>query len=251
VKVPNNSLKMIGGEVMLNTENDNFKIESKGYEQGINPLMGEFKRKFDIKPIPYGNKNKSIFFNEVRELLKDVKYYFWGEIKLNIRIYLNESRRYETPESGDLDNYAKLICDSLSGTDGIIIDDSQIQTLIVQWIDTTKQEHFEVDIFSHPDEFIIKDVEFYEMQNGLYYPFSKKYWSLEGVKENNDLFPLLQLFYDLTKIQKPLKHTFRQMGLNKEDAYYQAQKVHPVLRGFHFNRISQFKIHKLKEWKEY
>lgn len=228
--------------------NEQLEIEEQGYKNGINPMMGKFSRRFDIKPIPYGNKNKSTFFANVRNKLQDIKYYFWGEIKFTIRIFLNESRRYETSESGDLDNYAKLICDSVSGVNGIIIDDSQIQTLIVQWIDTTEDEYFEVEISSHPDEFILKDIEFYEMPNGLYYPFSKKYWTTEGIKEN-DFAPLLILCYEVTKMQKPFKHQLRMSGLNKEEAYYQAQKIHPVLRGFHPNRIFSFESYKLSDWK--
>ena len=59
-------------------------------------------------------------------------------------MYLNEQRRYETPDSGDLDNYAKVICDALKGKNGILIDDIQIQRLNIGWIDTTKEECFEV-----------------------------------------------------------------------------------------------------------
>ncbi|MBG9717697.1 RusA family crossover junction endodeoxyribonuclease [Bacillus cereus] len=234
-------------KVFLNEEQ--LKIEKEGYIQGINPLMGRFHHKFNMKPIPYGNKNKEIFYTSIRNELKDIKYYFWGEIKLTIILYLNESRRYETPESGDLDNYSKAINDAISGINGIIIDDTQIQTLTVQWMDTMGEEYFEIEISSHPDEFILKDVEFYEMPNGLYYPFSKKYWTVEGVKES-DITALLTLCYETIKIQKPFKHKLRTSGLNKEEAYYQAQKVHPILRGFHLNRVRDFKKYKLSEWKK-
>jgi Holliday junction resolvase RusA-like endonuclease len=228
-----------------------WEIEATGYENGINPFMGTFQRKFNIKPVPYGNKAKADFITNVQKNIKDIKYYFWGEIKLTIRLYLNESRRYETSESADLDNYAKLICDSLKGVNGIIIDDSQIQTLTIQWIDTMKDEHFEIEISSFPDEFILKDIDLYEMPNGLFYPFSKYCWSKEGIKQV-DIKPLLKVVYEYTKIQKPFKHKLRQLGKNKEEAYFDSQKIHPVLRGFHKNRVieSGFNLLYLEYWEK-
>jgi hypothetical protein len=91
-------------------------------------------------------------------------------------------RRYETPDSADLDNYAKLICDCFKGSKGILIDDTQIQHLSISFFDTIDAEYFEVTIHGRTDDFIMKDVDLYEMPNGMYYAISNKVRTIEGVK---------------------------------------------------------------------
>lgn len=230
-----------------------YEYEQKQYEKGLNPFFGEYRQTFNIRPIPYGNRNKQQFKEMVQEYFKDVHYYFYDEVKVEIELYLNERRRYETPESGDLDNYAKLICDALKGKHGILIDDIQIQRLSIGWIDTVREEHFEIRIFSRPDNFIMKDIEFYEMPNRLYYPISNKIWTLEGIKEVTvkERVSILKLLFGTLKNVRSLRHELHHRGLQGEKAYYEYMKVHPVLRGYNKNRIieSGFKIYNLIDWK--
>lgn len=216
-----------------------YEYEQEQYEKGLNPLFGEYHQIFDIRPIPYGNKNRGQFIEKVQEYFKDIHYYFYDEVKVEIELYLNEQRRYETPDSGDLDNYAKLICDALKGKNGILIDDTQIQRLTIGWIDTMQEEHFEVRIFSHPDSFILKDIEFYEMPNGLYYPISEKVWTIDGIKEvttaEKEVFQKA-LFISIKDVRKK-KHILHQKGKQGPKAYYEYMKRHPILRGYNKNRI--------------
>lgn len=169
-------------EKPLHTEGEN-KFELEQSKKGLNPYWGEYSQKFAIRPIPYGNRDKQIFKEKVQNYFQSIYYYFIDEVKVHINLYLNEGRRYETPDSADLDNYAKLICDCLKGNKGILIDDIQIQHLSITWFDTIHEEYFEVAIHGRTDDFIMKDIEFYEMPNGMYYPISNKVWTIEGVKE--------------------------------------------------------------------
>lgn len=91
--------------------------------------------------------------------LSNVYFLYFGEVKVEIMLYLNEQKRLETPELADLDNYAKLICDSLKGPFGLLIDDSQIQTLSIWWIDYPKSSYFEIRVIGLlPDEYLVKPV---------------------------------------------------------------------------------------------
>jgi hypothetical protein len=56
----------------------------------------------------------------------------------------------ETSDTADLDNYAKSILDGLKGPDGILLDDTQVQTLIISYIDNYEREgpFFDVSIGS-------------------------------------------------------------------------------------------------------
>lgn len=234
---------------------NSYEYEQQQYKKGLNPLFGEYHQSFSIRPIPYGNRNKEQFKANVQEYFNDIHYYFFDEVKVEIELYLNEHRRYETPDSGDLDNYAKLICDALKGKNGILIDDIQIQRLSIGWIDTVKDEHFEIRIFSRPDDFIMKDIEFYEMPNGLYYPISNKTWSLEGIEKvkTEEKEAIQKLLFDTLKNVRSLRHEMHHRGLQGAKAYYEYMKIHPVLRGYNKNRLieSGFNVEKLSDWKNY
>ncbi|WP_313470611.1 RusA family crossover junction endodeoxyribonuclease [Lysinibacillus sp.] len=234
----------------MKSEFMSFDYEQQLYEKGLNPLFGEYRQTFNIRPIPYGNRNKEQFKASVQEYFKDIHYYFYDEVKVEIDLYLNEQRRYETPDSGDLDNYAKLICDALKGKNGILIDDIQIQRLNISWIDTMKNEHFEVRIFSHPDSFILKDIEFYEMPNGLYYPISDKLWTVDGVRDvtADEKGAIQKILFEVLKGVRKKRHILHQKGKQGTEAYYEYMKAHLVLRGYNKNRLLEngFKLCAIK-----
>ncbi|WP_394187868.1 RusA family crossover junction endodeoxyribonuclease [Paenisporosarcina quisquiliarum] len=222
------------------------EFEYQQYLKGCNPLWGVYRQEFNFPAIPYGNRNKASFKTKVQEQINDIHYYFVDEVKVEIILYLQEGRRYETPASADLDNYAKLLCDCIKGKNGILIDDIQIQHLSVTWFDTL-EEKFEIVITGRTDDFIMKDIEFYEMPNGMYYPISNKIWTLDGIKavENQPL--LVELLSLQIQDLKRFRHTLHQSGLQGEIAYHEYMKWHPILRGFQKNRIleSGFEIHSI------
>ena len=109
---------------------EDMEFEYKRYMQGHNPLNGIWEQIFKFPPVSYSNKSEAkIKFKEKVQSLLSVQYIFVNEIQLTITLYLNEEKMRTTPEYGDLDNYAKSICDALKGHDGIMIDDCQIQRL--------------------------------------------------------------------------------------------------------------------------
>lgn len=238
-------------ENLLHREEEN-EFEYEQSKMGLNPYWGEYSGKFAIRPIPYGNRNKQIFKEEVQKYFQGIYYYFVDEVKVHINLYLNEGRRYETPDSADLDNYAKLICDCLKGSKGILIDDIQIQHLSISWLDTIQDEYFEVSVHGRPDDFIMKDVEFYEMLNGMYYPISNKVWTLEGVEEFEQKQKMLEILFDSLRVLGKVRHQMHQEGIQGETAYNQYMKYHPIIRGFNKNRIleSGFKLYTLAEWQQ-
>lgn len=233
----------------LHTEEEN-QFEYEQSKRGINPYWGKYSQKFAIKPIPYGNRNKQRFKEEVQSYFQSIQYYFVDEVKLHINLYLSEGRRYETPDSADLDNYAKLICDCLKGSKGILIDDIQIQHLSISWFDTVNEEYFEVAIQGRSDDFIMKDIEFYEMQNGMYYPISNKVWTTNGVKVFDEKLRMAGILCERLRLLGKVRHQMHQEGLQGETAYYEYMKYHPIIRGFNKNRVleSGYMLHTLADW---
>lgn len=238
---------------MKEIEFEPIEIEDKGYRKGINPFFGEFERTFNIPPIPYGNPKKKEFVNLVHKELSDIKYLLTSEVRITIILYLNERVRYETHQSADLDNYAKLICDAIKGPEGIIIDDVQIQYLSVSWIDTTKEESFELNILTHPDSFLPKPIKLFEMPNELYYPVPEKMWTKEGIIDLNeaDVKFLLEKLFHLTKSFRDKKHRLRLEGFNPDNSYYGSIKQLPCnFIGIHKSRAmeSGFDIVQMDQW---
>ncbi len=153
---------------------------------------------------------------------------------------------------GDLDNYSKVICDSLKGSNGLLIDDSQIQRLEIAWIDTCKTPYFEVSISGHPDEYCIKPLRLYEMSNKMFYPISFLKWSPSGLVNvtNDNILRELFLLNFMTSTARQIRHKLRQDGLCRDDAFYQTLGINPVLKGFHKNRVtdSNFELVKFNQW---
>lgn len=148
-------------------------IEAQGVKKGINPMFGTWKQKFEVEPVPYQNQRskKNEFRNTVQGQLTS-KYVFFGEIKVIITLYLNEQKAEENPQYGDLDNYAKQILDCTKGSNGLMIDDCQVQALNISWIDIPGDSYFEVDIEGRPDDFCQKPLKLYEMPDGKFYSIS-------------------------------------------------------------------------------
>lgn len=140
-----------------------FETEAEGYNNGEHPLMGNFRRTFNFAPVPYGNRNRHVFVERVHQEMADVQYVFSDEVRLDITLYLDELTLFETSERADLDNYAKIICDSLKGINGILTDDTQIHHLSISRIATPTNPHFDIEFVDSPDNFFSKPLALYEM----------------------------------------------------------------------------------------
>ena len=232
---------------------EDMTIEYEGFKNGHNPLNGEWEQTFNFSPVSYSNKSeaKTDFKTKIQSQLLE-KYIFTNEIQITITLYLDEEKMLTTPEYGDLDNYAKSICDAIKGYNGLIIDDCQIQRLDISWIDVPQNPYFIISIKSLPNNFMTSEnLVLYEMPDKLYYPFSEYFWE-EGkllkmhIKEKTFLINAL---HDLTSSKKSIKHKLRQTGNSRQHAFKSSQYLSPMYLGFHKTRIidSGFEIINLKD----
>ena len=229
------------------------EIENDGYQKGRNPMMGEYHKTFNFAPVPSGHRNRKAFVEAVHRTLDNLKYVYYGEVKVDIELYLNEQTRLETSILADLDNYAKLICDSIKGPDGLLIDDSQIQSLHISWIDSSGIDNFTLSIKGHPDEFVLKPLSLFEMPDRLYYPLSSKQWKLGKIikttQKQKQFF--LVILHRMISAKILFRHSLRQEGSHRLQAFWESQSISPILNGFHKSRIieSGFDLHNLDKWK--
>ena len=60
---------------------------------------------------------------------------FTRDVEVTIVWYVSEQLRYGKHMVADIDNIVKPILDAVTGPDGLMIDDNQVQSLRVSWID--------------------------------------------------------------------------------------------------------------------
>ena len=80
------------------------------------------------------NSTKEHFINLIKNELSKFKWIITGRVSVELVYYINAIERQETDKIADLDNIAKPLLDSITGENGILIDDSQIGLLTSEWI---------------------------------------------------------------------------------------------------------------------
>lgn len=227
-----------------NEEKESIDIEYNLHRMGYNPMFGELTLHFPFEPKCYQdefkqNKSKQDYLLKIQERFKSLHYYYTNDVKVVITLLFSEHKRYATPDIGDLDNYAKVICDSLKGVNGIMIDDTQIQSLDITWVDTCADHRFEIMIKSLPDYFSLKPLKLFEMPDHLFYPLSQISWTINGPEKLSDDAFNKYVEYLKASIHrsKTWRHELRESGSNPNDAYFMSRDISPDIRGYHKNRI--------------
>jgi Holliday junction resolvase RusA-like endonuclease len=65
---------------------------------------------------------------------------YTGDVEVTIRWFISQKRRYGTHIAADIDNVVKPLLDAVTGPDGVMIDDNQVQSLQVSWLDPAGPE---------------------------------------------------------------------------------------------------------------
>ncbi|MEL6305953.1 MAG: RusA family crossover junction endodeoxyribonuclease, partial [Bacteroidota bacterium] len=134
--------------------------------------------------------------------------------------------RYENAKAPDMDNIIKPILDALTGPDGVLIDDCQVQTIGSHWIDWTKREH-QINIFIKflPDDYVTKkNLVFVNLGHNLFMPMDSSI-PKKLVKSILDHFKKM---FEL-----------RERAFQNSGDYYQAKMFMPIQRIFHKSRINE------------
>jgi Holliday junction resolvase RusA-like endonuclease len=226
-------------------------IEAAGARAGLNPMMGEWRGRFEFPPVPHGSPGRAEFQSRMRNELNQ-QFLFNGEVQVTITLYMDLRAIQETSDTADLDNYAKSICDGLKGSDGILFDDTQIQSLTISWLDASDIA-FDVEIRGGPDDFVLKPVEFFEMPDGLFYGQEAQVAWVDGKAEPLDELSFwfgLLAWEKMTNAKRNTRHLLRQAGLDAVRARQYGVYVQPVARGFHKSRLVDggFTLHERKAW---
>jgi len=74
---------------------------------------------------------RSMLGDAVRDASRGI---FTHDVEVTLTWYIEEARRYQTHIVADLDNVMKPILDAVTGPDGVLIDDNQIQSIKASWM---------------------------------------------------------------------------------------------------------------------
>jgi Holliday junction resolvase RusA-like endonuclease len=230
--------------------------EREGALSGINPMFGEWKQHFDLNAVPYGDggAKREAFRTAVQSRMTN-KFFFSHDVQVNITLYMDVQQVRETSATADVDNYDKCLLDALKGPAGIILDDSQVQSLSIHWLQKLKNDKasFDVEVKSSPDCFRLKPLSFYEMPNSLWYPFSECLWT-DGKPQpcsKRDLYAGLKIEASMTDAARKGRHLARQLKASPAEAYWKLLSLTSSdVRGFHRSRIDDgFPMFDLKTWR--
>lgn len=227
-----------------------FEIEARGAEQGINPMFGDWRQRFDIEPVSYANPGpaRNAFKRAVRQNLRN-KFIFVGLVSVTITLYLDARKVLETPAYGDLDNFAKQFLDTFKGRGGLLIDDCQVQRLGISWVDIPFGARFDVEFNSGPDDFMLEPLKLFGMPDGLFYPLSETVWSKEGpvTVPTASVLTVARQIASMTAKKRSMRHQLRQGGCPPFRAFQLGRSVSPVIMGFHRSRVVD-SGYELLEW---
>ena len=202
--------------------------------------FGELYIKINREPVSLQAKpvKKEDFKNYVKELIKDIDVLFSGDVKIIITWHIHEELRYEKDSIADLDNIVKPLLDALSGKDGIMIDDNQVQAINCLWLDSYQRDvqFLEVEVKSLLKENYIEKEDLYFINfSNLCLPISLK------EKENRKEF----LLRCVSGWEMMINH--RNKALEEGVSYYDAKGILPIQRIFHKSRILDFPIKRKEE----
>ncbi|SFN97851.1 RusA family crossover junction endodeoxyribonuclease [Salegentibacter flavus] len=202
----------------------------ENYKSNLNepPEFGELLFAFDFEPVSLQSSavKRAFIKYEIRKVTSTLGYLLSGDVKVEIQWLVHEQERYESAHAPDMDNIIKPILDGLSGPQGVLIDDCQVQTIGSHWIDWTKKEHqINISIRYIPDDFVTKkNLVFINLGGNMYIPFHTDLPA--QVKETL-----------ITHLEKGM--ALRNEFLKETGDYYQAKFFQSVQRLFHKSRINE------------
>ncbi|WP_338648532.1 RusA family crossover junction endodeoxyribonuclease [Flavobacterium sp. KS-LB2] len=167
----------------------------------------------------------------IQSELSKFKWIIVGSILVDLTWYLNAVERQETDKIGDIDNITKPIIDSLSGENGVFVDDSQIGGLYSYWI--TRNDIYEdnvlvIQIKFNNDYVLYKEnLKFIQYSNATCMPLNI------DLNSKKDLFVAKILIASRNKLRKAAS-IIKSKGTNV-DKYFVCSEYE-----FHRTRLSGF-----------
>ena len=207
------------------------------------PDYGSLRHTFDFDPLNHGAKAalKDGFRSKVRAETSQYGFYFAGEVAVSWALYVDEQTRWESDAGADVDNFAKLLDDVICGTDGLLIDDVQVQRLEIAWLPTHGSiGSFELTVRCSSHDVVSRPAGLYEMSDRLWYPIS----------DATAIGHVLHHLDDTTHLVTGVRSLLVDGGATHGEAFNATRMLSPIAQGFHTTRAkaSGFETHPYQAW---
>ncbi|WP_417832430.1 RusA family crossover junction endodeoxyribonuclease [Terasakiella sp.] len=211
------------------------RLKKSRYEQPpLDELYFEV-RGLDLPSVQSKKDARALFDQAITELLNPYQYLLISDVAVVVEWLGDWEHRYDTSRSTDVDNVIKPLLDSLCGPDRLLIDDNQIYSFHVNWIDH-HEPGFNLFLKYGADDYSIdkNGIAFLEMHNHLYRPVDLS-WPIKS-KEG------------LLKISRS-SSDFEKKATDAGVDPFQARIFRPIHRLFHRGRIgNKYRIVSDKEF---
>lgn len=165
------------------------------------------------KPVSAQNsgEKRRIFRDEIQQITKNSEFIITSTCWIAIDYYCQHIKRQKNPGVYDMDNIVKPILDALVGQNGLIIDDVIVDRVTVNWIDTLKYEHIEIEI-EYPDLIFLRKSElvFFKSDSGWCFPSTRE------LIHNEHFLKLIKNYFDTWN------------SINSENEYYNVIGILPI-----------------------
>ncbi|MDA1192090.1 MAG: RusA family crossover junction endodeoxyribonuclease [Candidatus Poribacteria bacterium] len=145
-------------------------IEASSVDSPIGDTI-EFEIVAEPVSIQANRSRKDDLTKAIQDRLRGIRYLLTGEVSVDITWLIHPRIRMETDQSPDVDNIIKPILDGLTGLNGILIDDWQVQHVSCKWIDWMHDDQkLQISISHNGLSVRKKGLRFVRMTNTLCFP---------------------------------------------------------------------------------
>ena len=196
------------------------------------PKYGPLQFTIEGPPISLQAKSfrKDKIRSKVNNALDQVQYFLSDDVQVEVCWYIHERSRYEKDSAPDIDNIVKPIMDAISGVNGILLDDCQVQAISCYWVDSyTGNQRVELSIDYQPEAWVRKNgLRFVHVRNGLCYLLPGNL----NAEQSRLIVRMLKKMVD-----------DRDAFVNSSVSYYSSKPIMSSQRVFHRTRIaSDFEV---------
>jgi Holliday junction resolvase RusA-like endonuclease len=195
------------------------------------PESGEVQFIVPVAPVSFqaSPAKKRTVVEAVRAVVRTAGFIFTDDVQVDLLWSINERDRYERDSSADVDNIIKPILDAMSGPDGIMVNDCQVQWISSSWVHSEGEEQITIRVKLVPlsDPFSKRDIYFVHLGNQLC-------WPLDGS------LPLAVNRLLVDNLKERLR--FRDEAAATTGSRDAARYLMPSQRFFHRSRLQGFRV---------
>lgn len=175
---------------------------------------------FTVYTEPVSLQNKEVkkreLKNKIHEVTKACPYIITSYCWIHIEYRCNHIKRMKNLSSYDMDNLIKPLLDSLTGINGLILDDSLFNRIEINWQDKDGEDEFEIQI-EYPEFHYGNKKDLFFLKQGQ--------WCFPMHSDNDDFLTLTLFYFDIWN------------KINSEDEYYKWIHVLPYQNFLPYNKI--------------